>query len=359
MIRSGRWTIRFFILLTLLLMLPRGASAQGTAQLVGYAVLPAGTVTDGGPAGQALSSAGVVNGLSMPFASQPVGSVTGVVAGDYPGVWLVLTSGTFQNPNQSNDFLLRIYTVQTDMRNVNGGSGSANPVDWLALSDPRKLMGEIALGSSRTRYLTGADVTARAFVRLPDGSFWVADAKDNQLLHFDRQGKLLDAPVSAGGEVAGLSITPDGSQLIVALSDGRIHSADPANGAAMGELGTHQLDGGASVGGISMISGSEVLVIEIDGRDGAGGVKRVYLSNLGAGKVLLVDLLNIDDANGLSGLGSPFTFPYAAINGVAVTSNGNLLVVNNNRVPFGEGRQPGNADSTEFIELQVGQSLAR
>jgi glycerophosphoryl diester phosphodiesterase len=358
MMRSGRLTIRFLILLTLLLMLPSAVFAQGNAQLVGYAILPAGTVTDGGPAGKAL--AGNVNGLSMPFASQPLGSVTGVVPGDYPGVWLVLTNGTFQNPNQSSDFLLRIYTVQTDLRNVNGGSGSANPVDWLVLADPRKLLGNIALGSSRSRNLTGADLTPRAFVRLPDGSYWVADAKNNQLLHFDGQGKLLAAPTSAGGVVAGLSMTPGGDHLVVALRDGLLQLADPASGAIMTQRGNYGADGGASIGGISMISESEALVIEIDGRDGANGVKRVYLANLDTGsKALLADLLNIDDPNGLSGLGSPFTFPYAAINGVAVTSNGNLLVVNNNRVPFGEGRQPGSADSTEFIEVQVGQSLFR
>jgi hypothetical protein len=350
--RSGRSFVRFLLLLTLLLLLPTTTFAQG-AQLVGYAALPAGTVTDGSPAGQAF--AGSVNGLSMPFSSQPLGSVTGVVAGDYPGVWMVLVSGTFQGPSQSADFLLRIYTVQVDFRTANGGSGSANPVDWLTLSDPRKLLGNIALGSSRTRNLTGADLTPRAFVRLADGTFWIADAKNNNLLHFDRQGKLTDVPTTAGGQVAGLSVTPDGSQLIVASNNGQLQAADPNNGAITGGGGSYSTSGG-SIGGISMISNTEALVIENDG----GGFKRVFLANFADGsKQELVDLLNIDDPNGLSGLGSPFTFPYEAINGIARVSDNTILIVNNNQVPFGQARQAGSADPTEYIQIQVGASLSR
>lgn len=355
--RSGRLPIRLLVFFTLLMMLPGAVSAQGNAQLIGYAVLPAGTVTDGSPAGQALS--GTVNGLSLPFSSQPLGSVTGVVPGDYPGVWMVLVSGTFQNPSQSADFLIRIYTVQIDFRNANGGTGSANPVDWLALSDPKKFLANIALGSTRSRTLTGADLTPRAFVRLPDGTFWVADERGNQLMHFDQQGKLIAAPMPVGSAVAGLSMTPNGGHLIVALGNGQFVGADPSSGEVLSTFGTYPLSG-TKIGGISMISDSEALVIEIDGKDGATGVKHVYLADINSGsKNDLVDLLKIDDPNGLSGIGSPFTFPYAAINGIARMSDNSILVVNNNRVPFGQGRQPGTADSTEYIQVQVGQSLAR
>jgi hypothetical protein len=281
-----------------------------------------------------------------------------VIKGEYPGTWFALTEGTFGDAGRSSDFLLRIYTIQTDFQTINGGSGSAIPVTWIELTDPRGRLGDIALAKSRARNLTGADLTPRALVRLPSGTFWVADAKNNQLLRFDKSGKLNAAPIALNGAVVGLSVTPSGSALIVALRDGQIQSADPDSGAVTGTVGAYGVDGGNQFGGLTMINDGQALVVESDGNDGASGSKRVYLADIGSGsKQLLVDLLNIDDANGLSGLGSPFTFPYAAINSVYPVSGNSLMVVNNNRVPFGQGRQAGVADATEYIIVAIGQGL--
>jgi hypothetical protein len=340
------------VVVALWLLMPFTASAQ-SGQLVGYAALPAGTVTDGAPAGQALG--GAVNGISLPFSSQPFGSVTGITAGDYPGYWLVLTSGTFQAPDRSADFLLRIYTVETDLRRADGGGGSALPVAWITLSDPRKFLGDgIALAKTRTRSLTGADVTPRAFVRMGDGTFWVADGRAGQLLRFDGQGKLIAAPTPLNGAISGLSITPDGGTLVVMLGND-ITLLDPNSGAETGRLAAYGPDGGSRVGGLTMINGGEALVVEGDGGEGGGAnSKKVYLVNITNGsKQLLVDLLAIDDPNGLAGQGSPFRFPYADINAVYPIDGSTLIVVNNNRVPFGQARQPGVADPTEYIAVRT------
>lgn len=340
------------VLVVLWLMLPLVAAAQGS-QLVGYASLPAGTVTDGAPAGQALG--GAVNGITLPFSSQPFGSVTGITAGEYPGYWLVLTSGTFQSPDRSADFLLRIYTVETDLRRAEGGSGSALPVAWITLTDPRKFLGDgITLASTRSRSLTGADITARALVRMGDGTFWVADARGRQVLRFDGQGKLLAAPVPVNGTISGLSVTPDNGALVAMLGND-IALLDPNSGAETTRLSSYEPDGGSRVGGLTMINGSEALVVEGDGGEGGGAnAKRIYLVNITNGsKQLLVDLLNIDDPNGLAGQGSPFRFPYAEINAVYPINGNTLIVVNNNRVPFGQARQPGVADPTEYIAIST------
>jgi hypothetical protein len=336
-------------------------SAQGGGQLIGYAALPAGTVTDGNPAGQALAGSGVINGISLPFNSQPFGSVTGIVAGDYPGYWLVLTSGTFQSPDQSADFLLRIYTVETDLRRANGGAGSALPVAWITLSDPRQhLGGGITQAGTRARNLTGADLTPRAFVRLGDGSFWVADAKANQLLRFDGSGKLVAPPSPMGGAVLGLSVMPSNGTLVVAVRGGGIDftMVDPNNGSVIGQLASYAPSGG-SIGGLTMINDSQALVVEHDGGEGNNArFKRVFLVNITDGsKQEVADLLNLDDGQGLSGFGSPFRFPFAEINAVYPIDANTIIVVNNNRVPFGQGRQPGAADSTEYIAVRIGAAL--
>lgn len=353
--RPQRFTI-FIIVLSLLLassLFAVPVRAQG-AKLVGYALTPAETVTDGEPAGTALAGNGVTNGLSMPFSSQPFGAIISLLPGSYAGYFEALTSGTFERSDQSADFLLRIYTLELDFRRADGGSGAASPVAWITLTDPRQLLGNIAKGSERTRPITGADVTPRGFTRLSDGSYWIADAKSNALLHFDNKGRLLDAPIPvSGGTLMGVGSLSDDT-LIVAQGGGgsATFSVIAADGSVVSS-NSYPLDsGGNSIGGFT-IQGGQAFVIENDGQDN-GGSKRVYRIDLNnpAAKTLVIDLNGIDDSDGLSGLGSPFRFPYAQIGGIALDGN-DLVLVNNNRVPFSQVRQPGSADPTEFIKVRI------
>ncbi|MFN8417636.1 MAG: esterase-like activity of phytase family protein [Anaerolineae bacterium] len=355
--RPQRFTM-FIIALSLLLastLLAVPVGAQG-AKLVGYALTPAETVTDGDPAGAALASNGTINGLSMPFSSQPFGAIIGLLPGSYAGYFEALTSATFERPDQSADFLLRIYTLEIDFRRADGGSGAASPVAWITLTDPRKLLGDIARGGERTRPITGADVTPCAFTRLADGSYWIADAKNGTLLHFDNKGKLLTAPISlSGGAIMGLSSLADGT-LVVAQGGGgtATFSTVSADGSIVGS-NSYPLDSGSSsIDGFTVLSNGQAFVIENDGQDN-GGSKRVYRIDINnpASKALVIDLNGIDDSDGLSGLGNPFRFPYAQIGGIALDGN-DLVLVNNNRVPFSQVRQPGSADPTEFIKVRIG-----
>src|SRR5947209_2917225 len=116
-------------------MLTSPVLAQGQpATLVGRAVLPAGILADGPKAGQAWNKP--INGIKLPFDSQPVGSVSAVLAADYANAWLVLSDGQLDNAQHSKDYLLRIYTINVSWRDANDGDGTASVADWLTLSDP-------------------------------------------------------------------------------------------------------------------------------------------------------------------------------------------------------------------------------
>ena len=77
-------------------------------------------------------------------------------------------------------------------------------------------------------------------------------------------------------------------------------------------------------------------------------------------KTLVVDLLSIQDVNGLTqaeegviGYGSDFKFPFITIESVYVVDAQTLLVVNDNNYPGSAGRRPNVPDDNEFILLQL------
>jgi len=355
------------------MIMPRFANAQGAATLVGRAVLPADTLADGPASGQAFAGKNAIRGVKVPFDTQPVGSITAVVPGDYQGAWLALAEGIFDKPQDSADYRLRIYTIEVDLHNAGGGNGTASVVDWITLADPgNRAAKDIKNAATPQRELTGADFDARAMARAGDKSFWIADASLPSLLHFDARGQLLEAPIplSGAGALQGMAGLPGGNSLIVAQRNNQqvvFRVFDTAAHTLGNPVGTFALDNGSlNVTGIAALSASQVLVIEQDRRENtAAQFKKVFLvdlNNQGA-KTQLVDLLNIADPNGLStanvfpaianafGLGAAFKFPYADISAIYPVDNQTLLLVNDNNVPFGAGRSSSNADPTEFITV--------
>src|SRR5258708_2776481 len=100
------------------------ALAQGQqATLVGRAVLPAGILADGPKAGLAWNKP--INGIKLPFDSQPVSNVSAILPGDYANAWLALSDSQFDNPQHSSDYRLRIYTVNVSWRGASGGDCTA------------------------------------------------------------------------------------------------------------------------------------------------------------------------------------------------------------------------------------------
>lgn len=183
-------------------------AAQGQAVLVGRAVLPAETLTNGPKAGSALGQ-NPIGGLKLPFNGQPVGSVSSIFPGAYRGTWFVLINGVFNSPQNSGDYLLRIYTVEVDLHTANSGSGNVTVLDSLDLTDPERKAGkDIKNGASSARQLTGADFNPRAFYQAGDGSFWIAESSGPSLMHFNGRGQLLDTPVPLDGAVQGLRAAP-------------------------------------------------------------------------------------------------------------------------------------------------------
>jgi hypothetical protein len=357
----------------------------GQAALAGRAVMSANTLADGPHAGNAFAQRKTIDGLKVPFDTQPVGSITAILPGEYANAWFILSESIFDNPQNSGDYLLRIYTVEANFFNGSSGDGSVTVVDWLTLADPAKKVGKnIQNGSTKERQLTGADFHPRAFQRFGDGSFWVAEASGPSLLHFNKQGQLLEAPVSlqtGAGALQGMGKLPDNKTLLVAQQS----SANKAtitlrpydtSGHALGkERSSFALTAGAeSAAGFTEINDHQALVIEQDSKqNNAAKFKQVFLVDFGsnpANKTPLADLLNLADPQNIStanvfpalkdafGLGNPFKFPFADVSAIYPLDEHTLAVVNNNNVPFGLGRSASQADDTEFITVHIGPVLS-
>ncbi len=358
-----------------------GALAQAEqAQLVGRAVMPANTQVDGQPAGTALAAGALINGVKFPFDSQPVGTISAVLPGEYPNTWLLLFDGQLGTPAQSRDYLLRFYTAELAFRRAQSGAGDVSLLNWQHLSDPdRRIERPIVNAETPLRYLSGADFAPRAFQRVGN-AFWVAESSTPALLRFDAFGKLLEPPVPLeGGALQGMSILPDASALVIAqrsTSDGRqvvFRTYDLTTRAFADLPFVYTLESANHVlGGLAMINGQEAFVIEADQNENrAAAFKRVFLINLSSeGKTLVADLLDLADPSGIStsevftsppnafGLGNPFRFPFAAITALYPIDEQTLLIANNNRLPYGLGRSNVEADATEMIAVRLAQPFS-
>ncbi len=356
------------------------AAAQGAqATLVGRVLLPAGTLVDGPKAGSALASRKVINGLKVPFDGQPVGNVRAILPTAYADIWLALAGGLFDSRQNSGDLLLRIYKMQVNLRRANSGEGVVSILDWQTLSDPRKKLKDVR--NKDTRELTGQDFDPQALYRAKDGSFWIAESYGPSLLHFDANGQLLDAPIALGGAgtLQAMSGLFDGQNLLIARKPANsstleLRIFDPKGPAFLQELLSYDLDNAANnVSALFVIKGRQVLVVEQDAAQNKDArFKRIFLVDFAAKpakKTLLADLLNIADPNKIStapgvsqpanafGVGTTFLFPYSDVSALYPVDAKTLLIVNDNHVPFGQGRSTTEADATDFIAIQLAQPL--
>ncbi len=164
---------------------------MANAQLIGFASLPADTFAEGPPAGRDVSA----NGRTGPFEGQPIQGFSGVQFADKDSFWFLSDNG-FGAKENSEDYLLRIYRLDPSFKGTESGDGSVEVLDFIQLSDPdRKIPFEIQNEGSCDRLLTGADFDIESFVIAKDGTIWVGDEFGPYLLHFDKTGKLIDAPI--------------------------------------------------------------------------------------------------------------------------------------------------------------------
>ncbi|KAM3101136.1 esterase-like activity of phytase family protein [Phormidesmis sp. 146-12] len=164
---------------------------MSNATLKGFASLPADTFAPGPQAGKDVVS----TNRPSPFSGQPVQGFSAVQFADKETLWFMPDNG-FGAKGNSSDFLLRIYRIDPNFREVGSGDGSVKVLDFIQLSDPdQKAPFKLTNNDTSERLLTGADFDIESFVFDADGTIWIGDEFGPYLLHFDTSGKLLDAPV--------------------------------------------------------------------------------------------------------------------------------------------------------------------
>ncbi len=161
-------------------------------RLFGRAVLPASTFAEGPASGEFAANG---NGVSVPFAQQPVQGFSAVLDnGD--GSYRVMTDNGYGTLENSADFHLRVYTVRPSFKTKQGGAGTLAVDSFFELRDPdKKVPFAITHHFTEERILTGADFDIESMQRAPDGTFWFGDEFGPFLLHTDDTGKLLEAPI--------------------------------------------------------------------------------------------------------------------------------------------------------------------
>ena len=139
------------------------------------------------------------NGVTPPFAGQPIPGISAAVTNGDGTFWGQPDNG-FGTKDNSADFLLRIYKFAPDYRTQKGGSGKLLVESYISLSDPdKKVPWPIVNASTPERLLTGADFDIESLQRAPDGTFWIGEEFGPFVLHVDKTGKVLDAPVGLPG----------------------------------------------------------------------------------------------------------------------------------------------------------------
>nr|WP_042180611.1 esterase-like activity of phytase family protein [Kibdelosporangium sp. MJ126-NF4]CEL14477.1 Glycerophosphoryl diester phosphodiesterase [Kibdelosporangium sp. MJ126-NF4]CTQ88842.1 Glycerophosphoryl diester phosphodiesterase (EC 3.1.4.46) [Kibdelosporangium sp. MJ126-NF4] len=373
------------VLVTAVTLAPSAPAGQPRrATLLQFAALPAETFLPASePSGAALGTA-PINGITPPFADQPVQGFSGIVP-NQDGTFDVLSDNGYGAKATSADFALRINRVGPDF-----AAGRVDVLGGITLIDPDR---HVPFPLARPdRVLTGADLDPESIVRAGDGTYWLGDEFGPYLLHFDRTGELLAPPYPLPGVYApenpngtpniggskgfeGIALAPDG-RTINALLEGtvagdepgslRLNEFDIASGRFTGKRWTYQLGSpDLAIGDAITVDRNRILVIERDNGQGADAkVKRVYLADKRdrdhdgkLDKTLVADLLDIANPRKVGGFGTSFTFPFQTIEDLVLLDDRTLGVLNDNNFPFSSGRAPGKADNNEFIVLRLPESL--
>jgi glycerophosphoryl diester phosphodiesterase len=377
--------------------------------LVGRAVLPSQAAPPGTTTTCPAAPPAVAPAVPQP---QPVGGYSALIDARGRGQWALPDNGYGAKGN-SCDFVLRVDLV--DVAHLRSGRG-AEPgrVDVLRsvqLRDPdRRVPFPIFREGSPDRLLTGWDFDPESVRIDRRGDFWFGDEFGPYLLHTDRTGRLLEAPIPAPGirapedqlstgpvNLAGssgfeamaidaegrylypvleraLTTEPDRTRRLVLQYDLRerrytdrtlVYPADPAIPSTPPGQDQHV------VADLTLVDDDTYVIIERDFRQGAAALfDKVFAVDIASdgpgGEVLrkreVVDLLDIADPRRISlvgarpgdvGLGERFTFPYVTTEAVLPVRDDVLAIVNDNNFGGVGGRNPALPDYTDFIEVRV------
>ncbi len=162
--------------------------------LIGRAVLPAATFSEGPTSGNFIGE-GPINGQEVPFIDkQPVQGFSSVLnIGD--GTFWAMSDNGFGGFTNSADYNLRIYRIRPDFESIFGGEGTIEVLEFIELTDPNGLIPFATVNHfTEDRVLTGADFDIESIQITADGSIWIGDEFGPFLLHFDSTGVLMDPP---------------------------------------------------------------------------------------------------------------------------------------------------------------------
>ena len=390
----------------------RPAAEVPRATLIGHAVLPAMTWSEGPPCGEYDAEG---NRFEEPrFPSQPVQGFSSIRWLEKPGRILVLSDNGFGTRANSPDYLLRLYHLRIDPGGVEEDRDSSIEfVDFIQLNDRnRRVPFRIVNETSPERLLTGADFDPESFVVDRDGSLWVGDEFGPFLLHFGIDGTLLEPPypleiresqfltrvfrspqnptllaqgaapqvaaqaiVEVSGGIEGLAMSADGTKLLamlekVILGDPyrtlRIFEFDLATRSYTGILHLYRLSGDRHrIGELSHLSDTSYVVIERDDADGESArFKRIFrfdlevVQRIGAvEKTEVVDLLHIRDPDLMASEDGLFRFPFVTIESVEIVDSHTLLVANDNNFDSRGARGEGLLNQNELIWVRVDSPL--
>jgi glycerophosphoryl diester phosphodiesterase len=207
---------------------PAPAAPSAKATLLGRAVLPASTIAPGPVSGRHIT--GSTNGVSVPFAGQPVQGFSAILpAGG--GDELAMPDNGYGALENSADFNLRVYRIRPSFL-----TGRVTVKSFVELRDPdHELPFTITNEFTSGRVLTGADLDIESLQRDPDGSLWFGDEFGPFLIHTSAGGKVLEPPISQPDpKNAGLDIRAPQSPLSEESSPQRIMNALDARGRARG-----------------------------------------------------------------------------------------------------------------------------
>lgn len=366
--------------------------------LIARAILPSDAYQDGPESGALATPA---NGVTPPFPGQPIPGFSGLLDAGHGLFWGMPDNGYGTKAN-SPDFLLRLYLIRPEFKTARGGDGTIDVRRFLQLRDPNH---KVPFSITREdRLLTGSDFDLESVRRAPDGTFWFGEEFGPFLLHTDRTGRVLEAPIPTPGTRSpqnpylpnpdawtlpasrgfeGMALSADGKRLypinegaLRADTDPRrrvLHEFDIKQRAYTDREWSYRTDAdfpGAVIGDLTAVDRHRLLLIERDDAQGDDArQKKLYLIDLrkidGDGylkKTLVVDLLDIADPRKISlpardgefGVGETFSFPLQSVESVEILRNGDLVVANDNNYPGSNGRWTARnrPDDTEIIIIR-------
>lgn len=163
--------------------------------LFARAVLPAASFSEGPTSGQYINQL-EVNGVNLPFINkQPIQGVSSILY-NKNGTFTALSDNGFGTIENSADYNLRLYIIKPSFKYAKYlGKGNIEVIKHIQLTDPKCLIDfPIVNNFEKPRVLTGADFDIESIQRDANGDFWIGDEFGPFLLHFNKDGELVDPP---------------------------------------------------------------------------------------------------------------------------------------------------------------------